>query len=61
MKKSEDTKELRCHCPYCDEEIALNPFPYCQPCQVELRYCPKCNIVVDKTAKVCHQCGQTLK
>jgi hypothetical protein len=61
MKKSEDTKEPRCRCPYCDEEIVLNPLPYCQPCQVELRYCPKCTIVVDKMAKVCHQCGQTLK
>jgi hypothetical protein len=54
-------KEGMCFCPYCDEELLASPAPYCQPCQVELRHCLKCNIVVERTAKVCPQCGQTLE
>lgn len=54
-------KERRCFCPYCEEELAISPAPYCQPCQVELRYCLRCNIVVEKTAKVCPHCGQILE
>jgi len=61
MKRSEETKGLGCRCPYCDEEIILNPLPYCQPCQVELRYCLKCNIVVERKAKVCPQCGEAIQ
>ena len=63
MKRSEETKEKgeKRFCPYCDGEILLDPFPYCQPCQVELRYCLKCNIVVERKAKVCPQCGQPLE
>jgi len=61
MKESERPKETRCLCPYCDEEIALNPAPYCRPCQVELRSCLKCNIVVEMKAKVCPQCGEPLE
>jgi hypothetical protein len=59
--KKPKEKEGRCFCPYCDEELLTSPAPYCQPCQVELRYCLKCNIVVERTAKVCPQCGQTLE
>ena len=54
-------KERRCFCPYCEEELAISPAPYCQPCQVELRYCLRCNIVVERTAEVCPQCRQTLE
>ena len=63
MKRSEEpkSKERRCICPYCEEEIALEPFPYCQPCQVRLRYCLKCNIVVERKARVCPSCGQPVK
>ena len=61
MKESEKPKKPATFCPYCDEEIALEPFPYCRPCQVTLRYCLRCNIVVKRKAKVCPQCGQTLE
>jgi len=63
MNRSEEPKEKerRCFCPYCDEELVISPAPYCQPCHIELRYCLRCNIVVEKTAKVCPQCGQTLE
>ena len=53
MKDSEKPRKTATFCPYCDEEIALNPYPYCRPCQVELRYCLKCNIVVERKAKAC--------
>jgi len=63
MKSSENQKKKGsgCSCPYCEEEISSNPPPFCQPCQVELRHCPKCDIVVEKTAKVCPQCGQAIE
>jgi hypothetical protein len=63
MKSSEKSKENEgaCSCPYCDEEISSNPPPFCQPCHVELRRCVKCDIEVEKTAKVCPQCGQTIE
>ncbi|MFQ5925154.1 MAG: zinc ribbon domain-containing protein [Dehalococcoidia bacterium] len=60
MKRSEETKKRGCCCPYCEEEIVREPTLFCQPCQVELRYCLKCNIVVERKAKVCPQCGQPL-
>jgi len=62
MKRSEEPKSKdKCLCPYCEAEIALEPFPYCQPCQVRLRYCLKCNIVVESKARVCPNCGQPVK
>ena len=62
MNRSEVQKEkARRFCPYCDEEVLLDPSPFCQPCQVELRYCLKCNIVVEREATVCPQCGQPVK
>jgi RNA polymerase subunit RPABC4/transcription elongation factor Spt4 len=64
MKKSK--KEPKCKverrvCPYCEGEITVAQFPYCQPCGVTLRYCVKCNIVVAKEATVCPQCGSELE
>ena len=61
MKESEKSRKTATFCPYCDEEIAMSSFPYCRPCQVELRYCLKCNIAVERKAKVCPQCRQPLE
>jgi predicted amidophosphoribosyltransferase len=61
MKENERPKEMRCLCPYCEEELSLETSPLCKGCQVELRYCLKCNIAVDRNAKVCPQCGQSLE
>jgi RNA polymerase subunit RPABC4/transcription elongation factor Spt4 len=61
MKESERPKEMRGLCPYCEEELSLETSPFCQACRVELRYCLKCNIVVERKAKVCPQCGQPLE
>ena len=63
MKRSEEPKEKerRPVCPYCEEEILMAEFPYCQPCGVSLRYCVKCQIVVVREATVCPQCGGELE
>lgn len=62
MKSNDKQKEKEgaCSCPYCEEEISSNPPPFCQPCHVEVQHCVTCHIVVEKTAKVCPQCGQSL-
>jgi len=63
MKRSEKAKEKeeRCFCPYCEGEIVMAAFPYCQPCGVVLRYCVKCQIAVVREATVCPQCGGELE
>jgi hypothetical protein len=63
MKRSEEPKEKerKCVCPYCEEEILMAGFPYCQPCGVTLRYCSRCRIAVVREAEVCPQCGGELE
>jgi len=63
MNRSEQPKEKErmCFCPYCEEELVISLAPYCQPCEVTLRYCIRCHIVVVREAKVCPQCGQPLE
>ncbi len=48
-------------CPYCDEEIAEATFPYCEVCQVEIFYCPKCQQPVPREKKTCPHCGANIK
>ncbi len=62
MKRSEEPKEKerRRFCPYCEGEILIAEFPYCQPCGVTLRYCVRCQISVVREAEVCPQCGGEL-
>ena len=59
MKRNEEAKEKerKCFCPYCEEEISVTTFPFCQPCGVTLRYCSSCQIAVPREAKTCPQCG----
>ncbi len=63
MKRSEEpkSKEKKCLCPYCEEEVVLFPLPYCQPCRVTLRYCIRCQIAVKREATACPQCGGKLE
>ena len=63
MNRSEQPreKERRCFCPYCDEELAISPPPYCQSCEVTLRYCIRCKIAVAREATVCPECGGELE
>ena len=53
-------KERR-FCPYCDEEIAETPFPYCQACGLTVFYCPECRKPVSRDKKVCPLCGAEIK
>ena len=63
MKRNEEAKEkkVKCSCPYCEKEISVTTFPYCQPCGVTLHYCGRCQIAVARKAKVCPQCGGELE
>jgi hypothetical protein len=61
MKKGKEPKERRCLCPYCEEEVTVSVLPYCQPCDVTLRYCARCQIAVVKEAEACPQCGGELE
>ena len=61
MNGSEKPKARPCSCPYCEEELSLETSLFCQGCQVALRHCLKCNIVVERKAKVCPQCHQPLE
>ena len=61
MKNEKKAKEERCKCPYCEEEVILANFPFCQPCGVVFRYCLKCQItVLDREATNCPKCGEPL-
>ncbi|MBE0415751.1 MAG: hypothetical protein IBX36_04325 [Dehalococcoidia bacterium] len=61
MKGREEPTKSRCFCPYCQEELLFERLPYCQPCRVVLRYCLRCQIVVERKAKVCPQCHEPLE
>ena len=63
MKRSEESKEKerKFLCPYCEEEIFMAGFPYCQRCKVTLRYCSRCQIAVAREATVCPHCGGELE
>ncbi len=61
MKKEKKAKEERCLCPYCEVELTVTRFPFCQACGVAIRHCVKCHLtVLDKKAKNCPKCGEPL-
>ena len=63
MKRREEPKEKqeKCFCPYCEEKMVISTLPYCQPCDVTLHYCIKCQIAVTREAEACPQCGGKLE
>ena len=61
MKKEKKVKKESCICPYCEEEMMVTSFPFCQACGIVFRRCLKCQItVLDKKATKCPQCGEPL-
>jgi hypothetical protein len=48
-------------CPYCDEELTESALPYCQPCKVEVFYCPVCRKPMPREKRVCPHCGADIK
>ena len=59
-KKKGTTKETKCACPFCEEEMEVTALPFCQACGVAVRYCVKCETPAPKNAKVCPKCGGKL-
>jgi len=58
---AEKCKPTRLFCPYCDEEIAEAAFLYCQACQVEVFYCPKCQQPIPREKQICPNCGADIR
>ena len=60
MAEQKEKKEHR-FCPYCDEEIMQADLPYCQACDLEIFYCPRCRKPVNRGNRVCPHCGAEIK
>ncbi|MFC1982086.1 zinc ribbon domain-containing protein [Chloroflexota bacterium] len=59
MTEREGKNQL--YCPYCDEEIAEAAFPYCEACEVEVFYCPRCRKPLSRDSKVCPHCKADIR
>ena len=58
--KESVTQEARkgtCCCPFCDSALEM-PYPFCQACGSELRYCPECGQLLPKDAESCPHCAE---
>jgi hypothetical protein len=60
MTNNKEEKK-RLFCPYCDEEIMRSDFPYCQPCEITIFYCPKCCKPLPRNNRICPECGAEIK
>jgi hypothetical protein len=56
---SEKTEKGSCCCPFCDYAMEM-PYPFCQACGVELRYCSECGQPLPKDAETCPHCAETV-
>lgn len=54
-------EEAKCLCPFCEEEIVVQDYPFCKRCQVSLLYCASCEIAVPRNSERCPQCGGELR
>ena len=61
MGTEREKEEVHRFCPYCDEEIMVADFPYCQACGVTIFYCPICRESVPRDNRVCPHCGAEIK
>ncbi len=60
-KKEKPANKKLCMCPYCEEELIIAPFPFCEACGLAVQHCVTCHItVLDKKVTKCPQCGGTL-
>jgi len=53
--------DTHCYCPFCDEEVTDEEFPYCQACKATLAICPECGEPVSADTKTCQHCGADIK
>ncbi|MFQ5834634.1 MAG: zinc ribbon domain-containing protein [bacterium] len=58
--KKAEAEEKPCICPYCDASLS-KPFPFCQACGKEVRFCSQCGKVLPGQTFVCPHCGAKLK
>ena len=61
MGAEREAEKGRCFCPYCDTEIIMAKFPYCQVCRVTIFYCPECRKPLPRENRVCPHCGAEIK
>jgi len=59
--KGQNAEKEKRTCPYCEGQILEAGYPYCKPCGVTLRFCGRCQIVVEREATVCPRCGGELE
>jgi hypothetical protein len=60
-KKKKPANKAMCMCPYCEEELIIAPFPFCEACGVAIQHCVTCQItILDKKANKCPKCGGPL-
>jgi membrane protease subunit (stomatin/prohibitin family) len=59
--KKKERPEAACRCPYCETEVMVMIFPFCQACGKTLRRCTNCLTVISEEIKICPQCGQVIE
>ncbi len=53
-KQSEEV--VTCACPFCESVLEM-PAPWCNVCEVEIRFCEACEELLPQEATVCPNCG----
>jgi len=48
--------EVTCVCPFCDAEVDVSA-PWCEVCEVEVRFCAVCEEPLPQDASECPGCG----
>jgi hypothetical protein len=48
--------KVACVCPYCEQAMDASA-PWCQVCQVEVRFCTVCGEPLPQGATECPSCG----
>lgn len=63
MKRNEEpkSKEKKCFCPYCEEELVISALLYCQACGITVFYCPECRKPLPRGNEVCPHCGAEIR
>ena len=61
MAAEHKVEKERRFCPYCDEEVAEASWSYCDTCNIEIFYCPKCRKPVPRDKRICPHCGAEIK
>jgi hypothetical protein len=54
--RREGEVEIQCVCPFCDAEVDASA-PWCEVCQVVVRFCAVCGEPLPREASECPECG----